>query len=113
MRAEREAFKRLDTTYYHPNQKLWSIQNTDENLRKLEKLFGDKPEKVETVAPRRMPELVLTEESQIELQRCYQTIVLKGFSESTAWNYLSALRPFFKYFESEKLSEVTKHQIEG
>ena len=113
MKAEREAFKRLDTTYYHPNQQLWSIQNTEENLRKLEELFSDKLEKVVTGAPRRMPELVLTEASKIELQRCYQTIVLKGFSESTARNYLSALRPFFKYFESERLSEITKQQIEG
>lgn len=113
MKEEREAFKKLNSSYYHPNQKLWSIQNTDEHIQKVKELFGDKLEWVEHRAPQKMPDITLTKEGEDELQRCYQAIVLKGFSDSTARNYLSALRPFFKYFEKEKLSEVTKEQIEG
>jgi site-specific recombinase XerD len=113
MKEEREAFKKLNSSYYHPNQRLWSLQNTEENLLKLDKLFGDKLEKQDTRPPPKMPSITLTEEAETALQLCYQTIVLKGYSDSTARNYLSALRPFFKYFEAEKLTEITKGQIEG
>ncbi|WP_257984652.1 hypothetical protein [Psychroflexus sp. MES1-P1E] len=35
MKAERECFKKLDSSFYHPQQNLWSLINTVENLKKL------------------------------------------------------------------------------
>jgi hypothetical protein len=32
---ERTAFKQLNTSFYHPTQKLWSIVNTEENKTEL------------------------------------------------------------------------------
>ena len=46
MTAEREAFKKLNTTFYHPNQKLWSILNTQENLITIKTIFKDKYERL-------------------------------------------------------------------
>jgi integrase/recombinase XerD len=39
-KSERELFKKLDTSFYHPTQKLWSIVNSPNNLVKLKSLFG-------------------------------------------------------------------------
>jgi len=113
MKEEREVFKKLNTTYYHPEQKLWSIVNTKEHLQELKDLFASKLDFVNVKPTRRVPKIILNEEGEKELARCFQIIVLKGFSENTAKNYISALRTFFKYFEKENLREISKEQIEG
>jgi len=113
MKKERELFKQLDGTFYHPEQKLWSIINSRQHLDELKDLFASKIDFVDIAPSRRMPTLELDEEGEKELSRCYQIIVLKGFSKATARNYISALRSFFKYFEKENLREISKEQIEG
>jgi site-specific recombinase XerD len=113
MKTEREAFKKVNSSFYHPNQKLWSISNTPENLQKIDALFGQKVQKVALSAPKEMPEIVLNKNSQAELDRTHQKMVLKGFSPHTIQNYKSALKPLFKYFEQQALKTVTKEQIEG
>jgi site-specific recombinase XerD len=113
MKEEREVFKKLNTTYYHPEQKLWSIVNTKKHLKELEDLFASKLDFVEVEPTRRLPEIILNQAGENELARCFQIIVLKGYSENTAKNYISALRTFFKYFEKENLREISKEQIEG
>ena len=35
----REVFKKINTTFWHPNQKLWSIIYTQENLALIKELF--------------------------------------------------------------------------
>lgn len=42
MKNERESFKKLNGTFYHKQQKLWSIVNSAENIEILKNLFGDK-----------------------------------------------------------------------
>ena len=113
MKAEREAFKRLDSSFYHPNQKLWSIYNTEENLKKIEGLFGKCLQKVETVAPKQMPQITLSAALETELARTYQKMVLRGMSNSTIKNYCGSLKIFFHYFKTQSLQTVTKEQIEG
>lgn len=113
MKAEREAFKRLDTSFYHPNQKLWSIYNTVENLKKIEALFGESLKQVETNAPKQMPQIKLSETSEAELARTYQKMVLKGMSNNTIQNYCGSLKTFFHFFKLQSLQTVTKEQIEG
>jgi site-specific recombinase XerD len=113
-KSEREAFKKLDTTFYHPTQKLWSIANTQENIKKVNALFGvDSLVQVDTDAPKRLPEVQLTVASEAAINKAHQKMVLKGFSQNTIQTYLSALRPFFKYFENKPLTSVTKEDIEG
>lgn len=38
--ALRIAVKKMNTSYYHPTQKLWSVVNTKDNLEILKKLLG-------------------------------------------------------------------------
>lgn len=113
MIKEREAFKKLNSTYYHFHQKLWSIINTAENIKKLELLFGEKLLKQNTEAPIALPQVEISEKIQTELDRNHQKMILKGFSQATIRNYQSNLIQFFKYFEATEYQEITKEQIEG
>jgi site-specific recombinase XerD len=113
MSKEREAFKKLNSSFYHYHQKLWSIVNTSENIRKLELLFGEKLLKQATQAPTALPKLEISEAIQAELDRNHQKMILKGFSSATIRNYQSNLVQFLKYFENAEYREITKEQIEG
>lgn len=113
MAAERETFKALNGTFYHFNQKLWSIVNTPVNIKHLETLFGDKLIKQNTEAPTIIPKANITEGIQSELDRNHQKMILKGFSQATIRNYQSNLIQFFQYFESVAYRDITKEQIEG
>jgi site-specific recombinase XerD len=112
-KAEREAFKKLDSTYYHPGQKLWSIRHTQENIQKLESMFGKQLELVERVAPPAQQKITLDERAQTEMDRNLQKMVLKGFSGATIRTYQHALGRFFQYFTNVDYSTLTKAQIEG
>lgn len=113
MKAEREAFKKLDSSFYHPQQKLWSLYNTEENIEKVLSLFGDSLEQVETGAPKQIPKAPVSERTREELDRTYQKMVLRGMGQSTIKTYSSALARFFSYFEQQDLTTITKEQIEG
>lgn len=113
MKAEREAFKKLNTSFYHPNQKLWSLINTQANIDLVKGLFGDKF-RIEDMTPIiKMPKVIFSEKIQLELDRNHQKMVLKGFSASTIRNYQHALSQFLSYFEKEDFKEVSKDQVEG
>ncbi len=111
--AKREAFKNLNTSFYHSNQKLWSLVNTQKNIDLAKGVLGDKI-RIETLeAVAKMPTTILSEKIQTELDRNHQKMVLKGFSQSTIRNYQHALGQFFSFFEKEDYREVSKDQIEG
>ncbi len=42
LKEEREQFKALNTSFYHPNQKLWNLVNTKENWEQLQRLYKGK-----------------------------------------------------------------------
>ena len=111
--AEREAFKKLNTSFYHPNQKLWSLINTQANIDLAKVLFGDKLQIADMTGVIKMPKVILSEKIQTELDRNHQKMVLKGFSDSTIRNYQHALRQFFSFFEKEDYKEISKDQVEG
>src|SRR5690606_31764933 len=80
MQAEREVFKKLEGTFYHYNQKLWSIVNTTENIMHLKRIFGKKLKMKTAEAPSALPSFDPSEKIQKELDRNQQKMVLKGFS---------------------------------
>lgn len=113
LKAEREAFKKLDGTFYHYHQKLWSIVNTEENIKKVRQLFGSKLLVENEMAPAKMPQFIPSEKIQEALHSNHQKMVLKSFSNSTIRSYQGCLLRFFKYFEAVDLKTITKTQIEG
>ena len=113
MKAEREAFKKLNGTFYHYNQKLWSIVHTAENIAHLKRIFGKKLKMKATEVPSALPSFDPSDKIQKELDRNQQKMVLKGFSPATIRNYQHNLLHFFKYFETAELRTISKEQIEG
>lgn len=113
LKAEREAFKKLNTSFYHPHQKLWSLVNTQANIALAKKLFGNKLQIADFKPVTKMPTLVSSAKIQMELDRNHQKMVLKGFSDSTIRSYQHALGQFFSYFEKEDYNTISKDQIEG
>jgi integrase/recombinase XerD len=113
LKEERLAFKALNGSYYHPNQRLWSLPNTEEHKKQAAALFGDKLQTVHMHAPPEMPAFVLTDAQQLELDRHYQKLKLKHYSVSTIRTYQSSLTQFFAYFKDSDPATLTKEQIEG
>jgi len=113
MKEERQAFKQLNGSYYHPNQRLWSLPNTAEHKQKVLDLFGAKMQTEARSIPPEMPQAAITEQVQLELDRHYQKMKLKHYSDSTIRTYQSNLSAFFTYFKNSDLAALTKDQIEG
>jgi site-specific recombinase XerD len=113
LKEERIAFKQLNGSYYHPNQRLWSLPNTDVHKKKVQALFGEKLKAVSTNSPPKMPVLIISEEIQRELDRHHQKMKLRNYSDSTIRTYQSNLTQFFVYFQQSKFATLTKEQIEG
>jgi len=112
LEKERLAFKQLDGSFYHYAQRLWSIPNTEMHKKKVTALFGKSLQILEPETKPEMPQLSLSEGSRLELERHYQKMKLKGFSDSTIRTYQSNLTQFFSYFEDSELGAITKEQIE-
>src|SRR5690554_6837707 len=83
MTEERLAFKQLNGSFYHPTQRLWSLPNTVEHKKQVVALFGKKLQEMSTNAPPEMPVPVVTEAIHQELDRHYQKMKLKHYSDST------------------------------
>ena len=113
MKEERDAFKGLNGSFYHPTQRLWSLPNTVSHKEQVVALFGKKLQEVNEHSPPEMPEFVVTEAIQLELDRHYQKMKLKSYSVSTIRTYQSNLTQFFVYFKNSDLTSLTKEQIEG
>ena len=98
LKTERESFKQLNTSFYHPTQKLWSIVNTEENQVELKRLFAGKIQVRETEKRTKQAYTNLTEMSTDALLENLKTLTLKGLSEQTVKTYQSCLAPFFGHF---------------
>lgn len=114
LREEREAFKRLNTSYYHPDQKLWSIVNTPENLACLKKLFGGKLIVASQSEPvRQEPKFQLGDAGLRALDQLQQKLVVKAYSPSTIANYCGGFSKFLRFFEQHDIPSLSKEEIEA
>lgn len=114
LKSEREAFKKLNTSYYHSSQKLWSMVNTPENIQRVQSLFGEKlkvdqKEQVQVS----QPTFTLAEKSLEAMDQLRQKLTLKAYSPSTISNYATAFAKFLRFFEQRELTSITKEEIEG
>lgn len=109
----RESFKALNSSFWHPNQKLWSIVNTEKNMSIIKKLFNNnyKTEVSKTVNPIKRREL--NQKAIDALLELEKTLLLKRYSKSTVSMYTSMLTVFFSNFMEYDFKQITKEQIEG
>lgn len=110
----RAAVKKLNTSFYHPNQQLWSVVNTTENFEKLKQILGPGT----TIESRQfqtapIPAKKLGNEAVEALEKVEQSIILKGYSRNTLKNYRNELIQFFSYFEGRDYKAIRKEEIES
>lgn len=108
-----QRIKEMPGSFYNRTQRMWSIPNTEKNLKKVQVFFGDRLQIQERSKQAKIPSIEPSEKVQAELERNYQTMVLKGFSESTIRSYQHDLKPFFNFFEKYEYRSINKEQIEG
>ncbi|MEZ4902151.1 MAG: site-specific integrase [Spirosomataceae bacterium] len=114
LKEEREWLKKVNSSFYHPNQRLWSLINTPENKRLISSQFKGKYI-VQEIEENKKPikKITTSEKAQAVLALCEQKFVLKSFSESTIKSYLNALAYFFSFFENRAYETLEKHEIEA
>lgn len=109
----RNRFKKINSTYWHPNQKLWSIINTEENIEIVKRLFGDNYVTKAFEKHQSLPKVELNVHSQEILALYIQKLVLSAYSRNTINSYKSELTPFLKYFENYDIKQLDKDKIES
>ena len=108
-----QRIKQMPGAFYNRTQRMWSIPNTEENLNHVKRFFGNRLQIHEASRKAQLPTIEPSEKVQSELDRNHQTMVLKGFSESTIRSYQHELKAFFNYFEKYDYRSIGKEQIEG
>jgi len=106
-------FKKLNTTFWHPTQKLWSIINTKENLEKVKQVFKNQFEIKELQGVKTMPKIEINSKSIGILQDYEQKLILCSYSKNTLKSYKSEFKYFLKYFENYDTKQVDKPMIES
>ncbi|MET2985638.1 tyrosine-type recombinase/integrase [Aureibaculum conchae] len=108
----RKSFKQLNSTYWHPNQKLWSIVNTKENLAHVKKIFNGNFSTSAEKLPIPIKEVVLNEKAIDTLLELEKTLTLKHYGQSTISNYKKMFSVFLTKFMHHDLKQISKEQIE-
>lgn len=109
----REQFKKINTSFWHPNQKLWSVVNTSENLEIVKYIFNKNYIVKPLISPKKIEINSLNEQGQTALLDLEKTLIIKRFSASTVRLYKNMLKVFLSKFMEQDLKQVTKEEIEG
>lgn len=109
----RSNFKKLNSTFWHPNQKLWSIINTEKNLALTKNIFNNDFEIKNLKVYSKIEPRKLNEKTRLILFEVEEKLILKRYSTSTIRIYKKMLTIFFSYFLEKEYSEITKEEIES
>lgn len=113
MEVFRENIKKINSSFWHPNQRLWSVVNTSENLEILKILFDGKCKLLPLNIPKKIEINALNPQAVDALLELEKILIVKRFSESTVRTYKNMLTVFLSKFMECDLKQVTKEQIEG
>jgi integrase/recombinase XerD len=109
----REAVKKMNGSFWHSNQKLWSLVNTQVNFNELKHLSkGDYIIKKD-IKFTPIPSLPLNQKSIDVLNALEKVLVLKHYGASSIRTYKKMLRVFLAKFMERDLTNITKEDIEG
>jgi len=108
----RKTFKRINSTYWHPNQKLWSFINTKQNMALVKELFRDNLIIKQEKAPIRVKTVALNNKAMDVLYELEKMLVLRHYGQSSIRVYKNMLKVFLSKFMHYNLKDITKEQIE-
>lgn len=109
----RAHIKAMNSSFYHHEQKLWSVVNTKENLKALKSIFGKHYELVPIEKNNKLPIKQLSAEAMQMLEAVQQALCLKAYSQNTLRSYRAELINFFVFFEKRDINSLTKEEIEA
>ncbi len=109
----RNAIKKIDNSFWHPHQKLWSVINTDKNFESLKKICDGNYKIEKDVRFTPVPSVKLTQNALESLFELEKALVLKQYSDSSIQVYKKMFIVFLGKFMHRNLKEVTKEDIEG
>jgi integrase/recombinase XerD len=112
-KAFRQKVKQLNSSWWHHEQKLWSVINTEEKLLELKNIFGKNLIIKEQSAPKPIKKSTLSQAAEDALLETEKVLTLKGMSRSTIKTYRSMLIIFFSKFPDRDLTQISKYEIEG
>lgn len=113
MHTQREKIKQIPTSFYHPNQKLWSVLNTSENQSLILKIFGKNIELANHKSNKKIPTKAINQQAQQAIDSTHQKLIIKAYSPHTVKTYLNELYQFFTFFDQAEFHQITKEQIEN
>lgn len=108
----RKAIKAMNTSWYHHNQKLWSVINSPELIDRIKEVFGNEYKEVQQEVVPMRPKTKLTPKELNVLTQIEAKIVLKGYSHHTLKTYKSEILAFLTYHRGSDINQLTKNQIE-
>lgn len=109
----RTAVKKMDGSFWHPHQKLWSVTNTAKNFKFLKKICGGNYKIKKDIRFTPIPKVSLTEEALVALFELEKALVLKQYSNSSIKTYKKMFTVFLGKFMQRDLKDVSKEDIEG
>ena len=114
MKQQRALIKAVDTSFWHPNQKLWSVVNTAKNMALIQPILGSKTLLLSNAKqPARVPVRKLNKAAADALLSLEKAIILKRYSPHTLKTYRGMFIVFLTKFMEYDLMTITKDQIEG
>jgi len=109
----REVIKKMNGSFWHTNQKLWSIVYTHDNFEYIKHLCKDKYKIERPMRFTPIPSVVLNENAIDALLSLEKALVLKHYSKSSIRIYKKMFTVFLGKFMERDLKTINKEEIEG
>jgi len=109
----RKKIKQMNGSFWHHNQRLWSVANTQANMELLKKTCGNEivfKNAKESIPLPNIPITLAHSEALLDLEK---TLVIKRYGSSTIKTYKRMFTLFLGKFASRDLHQITKYEIEG
>ncbi len=110
---ERALFKKINSSFWHPTQKLWSVVNTSENLELVKFILNNNYVSKPLILPKKITVNKLNEVSVSALLALEKTLIIKRFSAATVRMYKNKFSLFLSKFMERDLRQISKEEIEG
>ncbi len=113
MKDIRKKVQALNTSWYHPDQKMWSIVNEDNIKKQLKEIIKGKYIVQNKGVSKKVPSVQLPPPMQKAIEKLEEKIILKGYSRNTLKNYKTLFITYISHFKERDLKDVSKSEIES
>jgi len=111
--AWRKSVKEMNGSFYHSNQKLWSVVNTSDAMNNLQAVFGKDIEIKDEQIVKKRPYVELNETEKDIIASVESKIILKAYSKHTQRLYQSELINYMTHHRGKDIPNLTKPEIEA